>query len=143
MKQLERTIELRISWADLDLFGHVNNVAFFRYIQDARLAYCEELGLTSLNEAGKLSFMVASSCCRFKSPLHYPGMVTVLTRADWVKNTSIQLSYVLESNGTVVAEGEDVLVIYDHHLKCKSPVPAEMREKLSLPAKHTGNSDNS
>lgn len=114
------TLKLRIDWADLDLFGHVNNVAFFKYLQATRVSYCESIGLTSLNDADKLSFMVASSQCQFKKPLFYPGDVTVTATVEWIKNTSFQLSYKLfNDQKELVAEAADVLVVFDHHKKEK------------------------
>jgi len=124
-------IEIRVDWADLDLFGHVNNVAFFRYIQAARLEYCEKRGLTSLNEKGKYSFMVASSQCQFKRPLHYPGVVRVICKVDWIKNSSFQILYELNNGaGELVATGADVLVLFDHHLHVKVEVGESLREAL-------------
>jgi len=124
-------LRLRIDWADLDLFGHVNNVAFFKYVQAARVNYCERIGLTSVNDTSKHSFMVASSQCQFKKPLFYPGDLTVLCRVDWIKTTSIQLSYQIhDSNDSLVAEAIDVIVIFDHHQKSKVAVSAELRKEI-------------
>jgi acyl-CoA thioesterase FadM len=33
MKSKGLIVNIAIDWAELDLFGHVNNVAFFRYLQ--------------------------------------------------------------------------------------------------------------
>jgi acyl-CoA thioester hydrolase len=124
-------IDLRVDWADLDLFGHVNNVIFFRYIQAARVNYCEQIGLTSLNDPDKLSFMVASTQCQFKKPLFYPDRIAVLTKVDWMKNTSLQLSYQLvNTSSELVAEAADVLVVFDHHQKTKVPISDELRAKI-------------
>lgn len=124
-------LTLRIDWSELDLFGHVNNVMFFKYIQAARVNYCEKIGLTSLSDATKSSFMVASSQCQFKKPLLYPGDITVYTKVDWIKNTSLQLSYSLvNSQNEKVAEASDVLVIYDHFKKTKIPVSLQLRSVI-------------
>lgn len=124
---------ITIDWADLDLFGHVNNVMFFKYMQASRLRFCENLGLTSLNERGKISFLVASSSCAFKRPLHYPGTVTVRTSASWVKNTSFCLKHVItDAGGEVAAEGEDVLVLFDYHQHKKVTVSAELRSGMGV-----------
>jgi acyl-CoA thioester hydrolase len=128
MKKLKS--ETRVDWADLDLFGHVNNVIFFRYIQSARVNFCEQVGLTSLNNANMLSFMVASSQCTYKKPLHYPGVVTIQTQCNWTKNSSFQLSYVLYNGETLIAEGEDVLVVFDHVKKEKVNIPHDLRALL-------------
>jgi acyl-CoA thioester hydrolase len=122
---------LRIDWADLDLFGHVNNVAFFRYIQAARVNYCDQIGLSSLNET-PLSFMVASTQCHFKKPLRYPGDLTVYTKIAWIKNTSMQLDHLLLNPlGEVVAEGIDVLVVYDHKTGIKAGFTEALRKSIS------------
>jgi acyl-CoA thioester hydrolase len=124
-------LKLRIDWADLDLFGHVNNVAFFKYVQAARVNYCEQVGLTSVNDATKLSFMVASSQCQFKKPLLYPGDVTVFTKVDWIKNSSLQLAYLIfDLAGNLAAEAADVIVIFDHHNKKKVIIPEELRKTM-------------
>jgi len=124
-------LQLRIDWADLDLFGHVNNVIFFKYIQAARVDYCESIGLTSLTNSEGNSFMVASSQCQFKKPLLYPGEVIVYVRIGWIKNTSFQLTYQLfDSQGMLVAEGTDVLVAYNHHQKQKIMITDALREKM-------------
>ena len=34
----------RIDWSDLDLLGHVNNIAFSRFFQAARVEYCGHIG---------------------------------------------------------------------------------------------------
>ncbi len=132
-KDYKVKITLRVDWADLDLFGHVNNVAFFRYVQAGRLNYCEEIGLTALNDPTKHSFMVASSQCRFKKPLLYPGTITIYTKVDWVKNSSFQLSYkLLDQNSDVVAEAEDVLVLFDHHKKQKISIGDALIKRMEL-----------
>lgn len=121
--------KIKIDWADLDLFGHVNNVAFFKYVQSARVNYCESIGLTSLNNNDQLSFMVASSLCRFKKPLFYPNQITVFSKVDWIKNSSFQLSYLLvNSDEELVAEAEDVLVVFDHHTKTKTLISSDLRQ---------------
>ena len=124
-------LNLRIDWADLDLFGHVNNVMFFKYIQAARVNYCDLIGLTSLNDPEKMSFMVASSHCNFKRPLLYPGTIKVLTRIAYIKTTSLQLSYqILNDKNELCAEAEDVLVTFDYKNKTKIAVPADIRDAI-------------
>lgn len=125
-------LNLRVDWADLDLFGHVNNVAFFKYVQAARVNYCEKIGLTSLNETGKNSFMVASSQCQFKKPLTFPGDIKIVMKVDWIKNTSLQFSYkIIDRNKDLVAEATDVIVVFDHHLKTKVHISQKLKELIS------------
>lgn len=127
---MKTELRIKIDWADLDLFGHVNNVVFFRYIQAARVDFCEKAGLTSLDEADKLSFMVASSQCQFRAPLYYPGEVSVETHCEWAKNSSFMLQYRILKQEHLVAEGQDVLVLFDHRRKSKVNINEVLRRAL-------------
>jgi acyl-CoA thioester hydrolase len=124
-------LQINIDWADLDLFGHVNNVVFFKYIQTARVNYCEQIGLTSLDDKNKLSFMVASSQCRFKKPLYYPGQIIVKARIDWIKNSSFQLDYLIMKSEELIAEGTDIIVVFDPVNKTKVTMPDDMRARVA------------
>jgi acyl-CoA thioester hydrolase len=122
---------IRIDWADLDLFGHVNNVAFFRYIQASRIDYCKSIGLDVLNIDGT-GFMVASSSCDFRHVLTYPGEVTIYRRVDWIRNSSFKLAYIIESEGVLRAEARDVLVLFDHRSGTKLNIGAELLKIIEL-----------
>ena len=124
-------LNLRIDWSEIDVFGHVNNVAFFKYIQAGRVSFCESIGLSSLNEVGKLSFIVASTNCSFKLPLEFPGEIKVVTKINWIKNSSFQLDHkILNNSGDIVAESFDILVLYDYFNKSKVVISDEMKEVM-------------
>ena len=127
-------ISLKIDWSDLDVFGHVNNVAFFKYIQSARVNYCESIGLTSTNKNNKFSFIVASTNCTFKIPLDYPGEINVFSKIDWIKNSSFQLSHIIVNlnNDVVVAESTDVIVVFDYEKKSKTSITDELKAKMKI-----------
>lgn len=124
-------ITLQIDWAELDLYGHVNNVAYYKYMQSARIAFSEKMGLTVLNETGKMSFILAASECHYKQKLLYPGTVSIQSEVTEVNNTSFHLQHLLyNQSGEQVAKGRDVLVLYDYSIDKKVEVPAALREKL-------------
>lgn len=125
-------LQVRIDWADLDLFGHVNNVAFFRYVQAARINYCEKIGLNALDANTNLGFMVASSQCQYKKPVVYPGSIFIKTGVEWIKNTSLQLAYRLFNEaGDLVAEATDVIVVFDHQSKTKVTINSSLRTRIA------------
>lgn len=133
--KMEHTTELKIQldWSEMDLFGHINNVAYFKYIQAARVNYCQLIGINTYNAHDKLSFAVAASSCKFKKPLFYPGTILVKTKVEWIKNTSLQLNHlILDQNNQISAEATDVLVIYDYELHTKVNIPDQVREKIRI-----------
>lgn len=124
-------LRLRIDWSEMDLFGHVNNVMFMKYVQAARVNYWETIGLTQLHQQEGRGPMLASTGCRFLKPLHYPGELRVLTRLAFIKNTSFGFKHLLLNAGNEpVAEAEDVVVFYNFHKSEKEMIPDFLRERI-------------
>jgi len=124
-------LELRIDWSELDLFGHVNNVAFFKYIQAARVNYWEISGLDQLFKTSNHGPILASCHCNFKLPLFYPGKVKVETHCVYIKNTSFSFQHLLHNDkGEIAAEATDIIVMYDFNKNEKIPFPPGIKSKF-------------
>jgi acyl-CoA thioester hydrolase len=122
-------LSLRIDWSELDLFGHVNNVAFLKYVQASRVNYWETIGLTKLFEVDRIGPMLVSTACQFKRQLHYPGNITLQARFEFIKNTSFSIHHqILNEQGEVAAEAQDVIVMYDFNKNEKALFPDNFRK---------------
>lgn len=42
-------MSMPIRWGDMDAFGHVNNTVYFRYMEQARISWFEQLGIAGGN----------------------------------------------------------------------------------------------
>lgn len=123
------SLKLRIDWSDLDYFEHVNNVSFFRFIQASRVHYWDTIGLTKSHKETNIGAMLASCKCNFKRPLFYPGHVTVSARVHEIKNTSFSIHHQLRNDaGEIVAEAEDIVVVFDFNKNEKVPFPEELKK---------------
>ena len=120
----------RIDWSDLDLLGHVNNLAFSKFIQAARVEYCGHVGL-DVYPGMTTGPILAASRVQFLSQLYFPGSVRILTRCKKVGSTSIVMEHALyRDDGTLCAVAEDVVVRYDFAAKTKIPLDNAIREKI-------------
>jgi acyl-CoA thioester hydrolase len=125
-------LNLRVDWSELDLFGHVNNVSIFKYVQAARVNYCGLLDLATLEKTGR-SFMVASTSCQFKKPVTFPGEVCIHTKISWIKNSSFQLDHCITGSAQeILAEATDVLVFFDHLQQVKLNIDDTLLKKMEL-----------
>ncbi len=128
---LQTQITIRIDWSELDLFGHVNNVAFHKYAQTARLNYVDAIGLMKLHQTQNIGFMVAETNCQFKKELLFPGNINIQTQIDFVKNTSFALQHTMTNDaGELVAIAKDVLVVFDFIKKEKCLIPEEIKRTI-------------
>ncbi len=101
---------MRVRWSDLDSYGHVNNVKFYDYAQEARLSLmAEALGFPTQGEV----WVIARQDLEYARPLDFRlEPYEVATGVVAVGNRSITLSVELRdpATGTVYATARTVLV---------------------------------
>ena len=59
--------EIDMRWADLDAYGHVNNVAIFSYLEASRMKLWLEAGFDFLH--GSIQALVAKAECDYLKPI--------------------------------------------------------------------------
>jgi|TARA_R100000789_G_scaffold71155_1_gene66920 acyl-CoA thioester hydrolase len=125
-------LQLRIDWSDLDMYKHVNNISFMRYMQSGRVNFWEASGIYEMYENSNMGTMLVSTHCDFKKSLYYPGKAIVKTKLDFIKNSSFGLKHlILDEANEICAEGKDVVVCYDFEKDKTFRIPEDLREKLS------------
>jgi acyl-CoA thioester hydrolase len=114
-----------VIWGDMDAFGHVNNTVYFRYFEDARMAYFDRTGVSHYREKNLVGPILASTRCDFRRPLSYPEQISIAARALVTGPRKIEFQYAIYSDdsGVLVAEGDSLVVFYDYreHASCEIP----------------------
>ncbi|WP_395294074.1 acyl-CoA thioesterase [Kitasatospora hibisci] len=108
-----------LRWSDMDAFGHVNNVVFLRYLEEARIDFM----FTQAAEAGAGEFAGGSVVARheidYKRPLvHRPEPVTIETWVTKIGVASLTVAYEIKDTAedgteTVYVRASTVVVPYD------------------------------
>ena len=122
-------VEVPVAWGEMDAFGHVNNVVYFRYFENARIEYLRRIGFADAQGVGPI---LASTGCRFRRPLTYPDTLHVGIRTTEVGADRFTIEYRLVSErlGEVAAEGTGVVVSYDYPNARKAPIPPPVRAAI-------------
>ncbi len=120
-----------IRWGDMDAFGHVNNVQFFRYLETARVEYAMAVIAGEVKAQGE-NIILADIQCAFRRQLKWPGEIDVYTRTCRVGRTSITLQQIICLSGPeeVVATAQNVLVWFDFAKQTPAKVPDGIRNRL-------------
>lgn len=120
--------EQKVAWGDMDAFGHVNNVMYYRYIESARIAYFDCLNILKQD----VYTVVASNQCTYLKPVFYPDILKVAVRVDELRNSAMRMHYVLysETQQAVVATGEAVVVFVDKINMKKTSIPEQVRAQI-------------
>jgi acyl-CoA thioester hydrolase len=107
---LEPGVDLTVFYGDLDTNGHLNNVAFGRFFEQARFMSHRAVGISALMASEGSGFLVARVCIdylregRFGSPLH------VRTRAVSIGTSSVLEQQAAWQRGQCVALAEVTMV---------------------------------
>lgn len=135
------SIDLPVAWGEMDAFQHVNNVAYLRWFESARIAYFEATGMMERMKETGLGPILARAALEYRRPVTYPDRVTVGCTISSVGNTSFVMKYRVhsQSQSALVAEGDSVVVMVDYRSGQKVPVDASLREAIrSLEARGQG-----
>jgi acyl-CoA thioester hydrolase len=127
------TVRIPVAWGEMDAFGHVNNVVYFRYFETARIACFERIGYSDLMRDGGVGPILAHTECRFRIPLEYPDTVTSATRIDEISQQGFVMRYAVFSHRheRVAAEGTGRIVSFDYRGGRKIDLPTAIAERLS------------
>jgi acyl-CoA thioester hydrolase len=120
-----------LRWADMDSFGHVNNVVYLRYLEQARVEWM----FTTAQKAGvhefSLGTVVAKHEIEYRRPLVYrPEPVRVETWVTRIGNASFTVAYEVKDEELVYAVAKTVLVPYDLSAERPRRITAEERDYL-------------
>ena len=118
----------QVAWGDMDAFGHVNNVIYYRYMERARIDYMNKLDI--LRE--DIYTVVASNQCKYMRPVFYPDQLKIGVRVEEVRSSAFRMSYLLwsELQQQVVATGDAVIVCVDKVEMQKIKIPNNIRKRL-------------
>ena len=123
---------IKIRFRDLDAFGHVNNVVYLTYFEEARVAYCKQLGIFVELTKSPISFIILDNYCKYEVPLRVLEAIDVFVRIAELKSKSFQFQYkiVLADSERIVATGYSTAVAYDYSKRQTIPIPDEVRKKI-------------
>lgn len=119
-----------IRFADLDRYGHVNNVAFAVFSESGRVHFFEEVTPGSTSGSG-IGWVIVKLTVDFLAQAHYPGEVEVGSRITRLGNSSCALVQGLFNEGRCFGTSLAVCVWADVAAGKSLPLPPEVRAGLA------------
>ena len=125
-------VDVPLRWGDMDAMSHLNNVMYFRLMEQARIQWFEELGFSTL-PVGEAPILAHASC-DFVRALTYPGTARVRQIVTRVGRSSVEMSLSIERTdepGVSYATGRTVIVWYDYSASASKPWPDSVRAAIT------------
>jgi acyl-CoA thioester hydrolase len=111
---VRHTYAFPLRWSDMDAFGHVNNVVFLRYLEEARVDLMFRLAGEREPGAFSRGCVVARHEIDYLRPLvHRYTPVTVETWVTRLAAASATLAYEVKDEDAVYARASTVVAPYD------------------------------
>lgn len=125
-------IDIPVAWGEQDAFGHLNNVVYFRYFENVRMYYLERIGALRSHQEEGIGVILATTTCDFLKPVEWPMQLHIRTGCSKVGNTSFTMEYLItDEQGTPVASGTSVQVMYDYNKGEKVRIPDTIRAAIA------------
>jgi acyl-CoA thioester hydrolase len=129
--------EIEVAPKDVDRNGHVNNVVYIQWMQDAAIAHARASGCTKASESVGATWVVRTHHIEYLQPLFASDKVTVLTwPANFQRVRSVRkYKFVRAKEGAVVARAETDWVFVNAKTGRPQSIPEEVRNTLPMVSK--------
>ena len=125
--------QMVVRWGDMDAFGHVNNIMYFRYFEQCRVNWLSHIGRAEAVTEVVEGPGIVSTTANYLMPLHYPATVTISMYGSAPGRSSFNSYYeIRDSNNidTLYTTGEAKNVWVDQKKGKSMPLPQDILKLL-------------
>ena len=110
------TICQEVAWGEMDALGHVNNIIYLRWFENARFHYFERVGINASHHCAGIGPILARSDCSYLGKVEFPDTIWISTRVTRIGNSSFEMENRVYSMalGRLCAQGGATLVMVDY-----------------------------
>lgn len=124
---------VQVRFSDVDVYGHVNNVKYFEYFQEGRVAMMARLWSEASPDDPRGRFVVAQTDVDYRVPILFrPEPYDQWSRVARVGRTSMAVESEICDGDVVLSRSRVTLVFWDP--VTQRPVPPSPRERALLSA---------
>ena len=122
------TTRMPVRWGDMDAYNHVNNTVYFRYLEQTRVEWLEQIGCR-VSPDEPIGPVIINAACTFFAPVNYPATVVIKMYAGAPGRSSVMTWYELfvEGEDRVYCEGSAKTVWMDTRTGKSAPIPDVVR----------------
>ena len=124
-------LPLQTRWADNDVYGHVNNVAYYGYFDTIVNEYLIAVGALDIHKGAVIGLVVETGC-KYFAPLAFPDKLEGALRVARIGDSSVryELAIFREGEDKPAAEGHFVHVYVDRETRRPVSLPDALRRAL-------------
>ncbi len=123
-------------WMDNDVYGHINNVAYYSFFDTAANQFLIEHGLDI--HGSPVIGLVVESKCEYHEALAYPQVLRAGVRVDKLGSRAVTYGIaIFGGSDRAAAHGHFVHVFVDRVTRKPTPIPEPLRSALASISLHS------
>lgn len=125
-------MDVYVRFCETDAAGHVNNVSYFMYLEEARTKFFKELGMGDGLRDASFNFILATTACDYVAQAYAGQELHVSSNVAEIgtKSFRIQHEIIDDVTGKVIAKGTATMVCFNYEEQTTVPIPDFLRENL-------------
>ncbi|MGL4576552.1 MAG: acyl-CoA thioesterase [Burkholderiaceae bacterium] len=124
-------VPITTRWNDNDVYGHINNVAYYSFFDTAVNSWLIAQGVLDI-EAGTTIGLVVETRCNYFAPLAFPQAIEAGLAVEHLGSSSVRYAVGIFAQGAreTAAHGHFVHVYVDRTTRKPMPLPDDLRSVL-------------
>ena len=121
----------RVRYADVDAMRHLNNVAFVRFFESARIAFMRHVFPEhDPTDPSDFPVVLAETSIAYRAPAYYDEEVRTQIRPAELGRSSFRTQFRMHVDDRLIADGYGVYVGYDYVAERAQPLTERIVEGL-------------
>lgn len=123
-------IPVKVRFSETDALGHISNISYFIYLEEARTDFFAELGFG--RDITNWKIILASASCDFVSQGYYNQKLIVQTAVSRIGNSSFQVVHEIKDgeSGELIAKGQASAVHFNFKTQKSEALSDANRQRL-------------
>lgn len=130
MDDYQFTTPYQVRISDINYAKHVANSAVLNFFQDARIRYLKHLGNFTEFDIGGCGIILPEATVKYRSEMFLADKLEIGVRVTEVGRSSLTMSYRIERNGEVTAEGTTTLIAFDYSARKPRRLPQPFKQAI-------------
>jgi acyl-CoA thioester hydrolase len=115
-------LPLPTRWADNDLYGHINNAAYYGFFDTAVNTFLIEKAGLDIHHGQQIGLVVKTECSYF-APLAFPATLDIGVRAERIGRSSITYGLGVFGKDDALASAQGIFIHVYVDRQRRKPVP--------------------
>ncbi|WP_076414156.1 thioesterase family protein [Shewanella sp. UCD-KL12] len=124
--------EISVAWGEMDALQHINNVAYFRYFETARIDFFNQINLLADLQTSKVGPVLSDNHARYKRPVTFPDTLLVGVKISDIQADRFMMHYTVFSKAqqAITTLGHSQVVMFNFQTGKKAELTPELLSAL-------------